>query len=99
MKKVKSFTLHPLESYLKERSEYLHALIEEQNEVVWEEFETHVPEMRELLQQYGEDDLLFDAVHKTLGFLFSRLASLLLLSNYETQRQIMQSMETEGEEQ
>ena len=95
MKKAKSFTLHPLESYLKERGEYIHGLIDSQNDVLWEDFEQYVPEIRQLAARYEDDPLVIDAIHKTLGFVFSRLASLLLLNNYETQRAILQSMETE----
>jgi hypothetical protein len=66
---------------------------------MWEDYEAYVPELKQLTERYEDDPELIDAIHKTLAFMFTRLASLLLLNNYETQRAVMQSMETEGEEQ
>lgn len=73
--------------------------MEEQTDVLWSDFEKHVPEMREIFEKYSEDVLLLGALHKGTAFILSRLAALMLLNNYETQRQVLAEMETEGEEQ
>lgn len=102
MKKVKSFTLSPLDTYLEERSKYLNSFIEEQTDVIWEDFLDAMPELQELFEKYSDTEegrLLIDAGHKGTAFILSRLAALMLLNNYETQRLVLQSMETEGEEQ
>lgn len=73
--------------------------MEVQTEVIWEDFENAVPELREIFEKYSDEPLLIDALHKSTAFILSRLAALMLLNNYETQRLVLQEMETEGEEQ
>lgn len=92
------FTEHPLDSYLEERNAYLHELIDEQSSQIWEDFEKFIPDIYEKIAKY-EDEELYEILHKTVAFIFSRLAALMLINNYETQRLVLENMETEGEEQ